>query len=108
MSAHMAPRSARCNHSGAPAPDDVNITYRFLCGPLPAVESDCRVKRQHIRHSAYELRKLYGGSMKLLQGKGRKISAKGISKCATVFVDGRNIETNPTQKKKVNTQRSPI
>lgn len=56
MPPHLAPRGARCSHSGAPFAAQVNETFKGLSGPIPTCESDARWHRQHIRENANRMR----------------------------------------------------
>jgi hypothetical protein len=46
---HLAPRSARCDHSGSAWSDDVSDTYRFLKGPSPISEASAVFERNMLR-----------------------------------------------------------
>lgn len=46
---HLAPRSARCTHSGATWGDEVSEIFRYLKGPIPLLETDTRTQRMLIR-----------------------------------------------------------
>ena len=46
---HLAPRSARCTHSGTTWGDEVSEIFRYLYGPIPILEKDTRMQRMLIR-----------------------------------------------------------
>ena len=46
---HLAPRASRCNHTGIAVPDQINVRFGGLKGPLPISESECRWRRDQIR-----------------------------------------------------------
>jgi WD domain, G-beta repeat len=49
---HLAPRGARCSHSGAPFSMQVNEAFKGLCGPIPISAQVARWHRQFVREMA--------------------------------------------------------
>ena len=52
---HLAPRSARSNHSGAAWSDDISETFLHINGPIPILEAETRMKRSLIRSAFTKL-----------------------------------------------------
>ena len=48
---HLAPRSARCNHAGAPWSEEVSDVYQALKGPAPLSEEAARDLRNSVRRN---------------------------------------------------------
>lgn len=53
---HLAPKGARCSHSGAPFSSLVNETFKGLSGPIPLEESLARWRRFQVREMAGSVR----------------------------------------------------
>jgi WD40 repeat protein len=51
---HLAPRGARCSHSGAPFSAQVNDAFKALIGPAPTDECMARWNRRRIRSIAVQ------------------------------------------------------
>jgi len=49
---HIAPRAARCNHSGVPYPEDISETYLSLKGPSPILDDVASRQRSTLRSKA--------------------------------------------------------
>lgn len=49
---HLAPRGARCSHSGSACSDEINEAFSKLTGPSPLPEHICRWQRAEIRRKA--------------------------------------------------------
>jgi len=45
---HLAPRSARCNHSGEAWDEEASETFRYVNGPVPTLETETRAQRLSI------------------------------------------------------------
>jgi WD40 repeat protein len=49
---HLAPRAARCDHSGSPWSDDISETFRLMRGPSPESEISSASERNMLRSKA--------------------------------------------------------
>jgi len=56
MPPHLAPRGARCTHSGSPFSALVNETFKGITGPIPLDEYTARWHRLHVRETAIYMR----------------------------------------------------
>ena len=57
---HLAPRGARCAHTGVPYPDSWVHKFRQISGPDPLSERNVRINRDKIRCQSYKIRKMDG------------------------------------------------
>ena len=75
---HLAPKAARCTHTGTPHPDEVTEAFNQMAGPLPLPESVVRLERDAMRLRAGEVRKNAGLLYQNVQGKRTFINVHSV------------------------------
>lgn len=97
---YLAPRAARCSHSGSPYLENISRALQNLVGPLPLPEQDCRWQRESTRSKAKILRRIGGSLFQNAQEK-RAVVMGEFDSDRTVLIKGRNGELSdpnaPTQ-----------
>jgi len=83
---HLAPKSARCTHNGAPWSDDINETYKKLTGPSPLPENSCKWHREEIR--AKRLSRGRSTSFSPEQGPSVRVSVREFDPLSTIIIRG--------------------
>jgi hypothetical protein len=84
---HLAPRSARCTHSGSSWAGDLDEVYGKLEGPLPLDQERSRIERQSIR-SLQERRRIDLQQHLLLAGEPRFSRVGEFDPERTILVSG--------------------
>ena len=75
---HLAPKAARCTHTGTPHPEEVTEAFSQMAGPLPISEADVRFERYSVRERALEVRKNGGLLWQNVQGKRTFINVHSV------------------------------
>jgi len=75
---HLAPKSARCTHTGTPYPEEVTEALNQMAGPLPTSEANVRFDRYLVRERALEVRKNGGLLWQNVQGKRTFINVHSV------------------------------
>ena len=53
---HLAPQGARCDHTGAPYPDQIQDAFFKMCEPGPLCELEVRIERDDLRRRSHFVR----------------------------------------------------